>query len=163
MTRNSYFRVPFLLKKLRSLHDQKWLNDIQAVPKLRTYRIFKQEFLTEKYVSMDIPKHKRSAMAMSRCGVRPLRIETGRYKGESLEDRICIFCDNNEIETEKHFLLHCPSYKYKRNELFGKLEICNASNLTLDDNLFKNLIVSYPRKVIYQAYKMKQSNIQNTF
>jgi hypothetical protein len=35
---------------------------------------------------------------------------------------------------------------------FGKLGICNT--LTLDDNLFINLIANYPRKVtkfIYQA------------
>jgi hypothetical protein len=52
---------------------------------------------------MDIPKHERSAMAMFRCGVLPLRVETGRYKGEPLADRMCTVCENNEIETEKHF------------------------------------------------------------
>jgi hypothetical protein len=83
-------------------------------------------------------------------------VETGRYKGEPLEDRICTFCENNEIETEKHFLLHCSLYENIRNDLFRKLGICNI--LPLDNNLFRNLIVNYPRKVaksIYQAYKIR--------
>jgi hypothetical protein len=27
---------------------------------------------------------------------------------------MCVLCDQNEIETEKHFLLHCSLYKITR-------------------------------------------------
>lgn len=40
---------------------------------------------------------------MFKCGVPPVRIETGRYKGERVEDRISILCDLHKIETEEHF------------------------------------------------------------
>ena len=59
---------------------------------------------------------------MFRCGVLPFRLETGRYKGEPVEDRICSVCDLNVVETEKHFLLQCPYYNDQRNSLFVKIE-----------------------------------------
>ena len=39
-----------------------------------------------------------------------LNIERGRYtrRKTARKDRLCNSC--NEIETEKHFLLHCPKY-----------------------------------------------------
>jgi ssDNA-binding Zn-finger/Zn-ribbon topoisomerase 1 len=41
-----------------------------------------------------------------RCGVAPLKIETGRYERKELNERLCINCDN--LEDEKHVLLKCP-------------------------------------------------------
>ena len=41
----------------------------------------------------------RAAYAKFRCGLAPLRIETGRYLGQPLEARICPFCPNH-IEDE---------------------------------------------------------------
>lgn len=49
-------------------------------------------------------KNMRSNMAQVRCGMLPLRVETRWFRGEPLDDRICLF-DLNEIETEEHFLL----------------------------------------------------------
>lgn len=50
---------------------------------------------------------KRSKLAMFRFGVLPSGIETGRYKGEPVEDRRCNLCDLNEIETEKlYYIVH---------------------------------------------------------
>jgi hypothetical protein len=72
---------------------------------------------------MDIPKPLRSTMAMFRCGVLPLRIETGWYKGEPVEDRICTMRNLNEIESEQHFLLFCPSYKEQRKILYNETGI----------------------------------------
>lgn len=51
---------------------------------------------------------KRSKLAMFRFGVLPSGIETGRYKGEPMEDSRCNLCDLNEIETEKliYYIVH---------------------------------------------------------
>ena len=46
--------------------------------KLRTYRTFKNEFVTEPYLGIIVHKKYRSAYAKFRCGVAPLKIETGR-------------------------------------------------------------------------------------
>ena len=46
-------------------------------------------------------------MAQLRCGILPLRIETGRYVGESPDERLCKLCNGPAIEDEKHVLLNC--------------------------------------------------------
>ena len=59
-----------------------------------------------------------SAFAKFRCGVAPIRIETGRYEGLSIEERICPFC--SDIEDEKHVLLDCKVYNDLRTSLLDK-------------------------------------------
>ena len=86
--------------------------------KLRTYKLFKSEFKVEVYCKMLLPLKHRSAFAKFRCGVAPIRIETGRYEGLSIEERICPFCSN--IEDEKHVLLDCRVYNDLRTALLDK-------------------------------------------
>jgi hypothetical protein len=50
---------------------------------------------------LDIPKPLRSTIAMFSCGVFPLQIETWRYKGDPIKDKICTMCNLNEIKSEK--------------------------------------------------------------
>ena len=47
-------------------------------PKLRTYILFKEKFETEWYVQHSLSRKARSLLAQFRCGVLPLKIETGR-------------------------------------------------------------------------------------
>ena len=68
-------------EKIRFNLETTWKNDLQHVPKLRTYSLLKSNYIVEKYITLDIPKPIRSTMAMFRCGVLPPRLETGRYKG----------------------------------------------------------------------------------
>ena len=63
----------------------------------------------------------RAAFAKFRCGVPPLRIETGRFENKPLEERKCPFYDN--IENEKHVLLDCNMYSDLRHELFNRATI----------------------------------------
>ena len=73
--------------------------------KLRTYRSFKNEFITEPYLSIIVHKKYRSAYAKFRCGVAPLKIETGRYgvNRVPVEERLCETC--NSVEDEFHVLM----------------------------------------------------------
>ena len=86
-------------KKNRSYFETAWINDLQQVPKLRTYSLLKSNYVVEKYITLDIPKYTyiRSTMSMFRCGVLPLRFATGRYKGEPVEDTICSMYNLNEV------------------------------------------------------------------
>ena len=49
--------------------------------KLRTNKLFKNTYQMEQYCKTIMPMSHRSAFAKFRCGVTPLRLETGRYKG----------------------------------------------------------------------------------
>ena len=148
-------------EKLRSNMEISWLHNIQYLPKLRTYSILKSRYNTEDYVKLDIPKPLRSTMAMFRCGVLPLRIETGRYKGEPVEDRICTMCNLNEIESEKHFLLFCPLYKEQRKILYNEIGV--HVNLNQIDSVFTTIICAFPRqtaKFIYNSYNVRQEHMR---
>ena len=109
--------------------------------KLRTYKLFKFSYSTEQYLLQNIPIRYRSAFAKFRCGVAPLKIETGRYERLDLDKRLCFNCDN--IEDEKHVLLTCPLYEDLRQSLFIDIIQQNYMFLTLSDDekfifLFKN-------------------------
>ena len=104
--------------------------------KLRTYRTFKYEYKSERYISNVIPRMHRSAYAKFRCGVAPLRLETGRYERLQLDERFCFHC-TNEIESEKHVLLECPLYDDLRYRLFSAIscEILNFGIFSDDEKL----------------------------
>jgi hypothetical protein len=108
-----------------------WFDDINRVEaacgggrggnKLRTYKGFKLQFGTESYVRhVVVPSH-RSAYAKFRCGVAPIRLETGRYERLAIGERKCIFCDIDTVETEEHVLLHCSLHQDLRDELFSTI------------------------------------------
>ena len=90
--------------------------------KLRTYRTYKTEVKTERYLTIQIPRNVRRTVALFRSGSLPLSIETGRYTRprKPVEERICRLCDTNCVECEKHFLMACPLYDDFRYELFTK-------------------------------------------
>ena len=75
--------------------------------KLRTYRTYKNVYITEQYLNSIMPYYYRSAYAKFRCGVAPIRLETGNYERLPEELRTCFNCLNS-IENEEHVLLKCP-------------------------------------------------------
>ena len=97
--------------------------------------LFKNEYRVESYVTMCLSRRQRSLMAQFRAGVLPLRIETGRFTRESIESRVCIFCNQNAVENETHFLLHCNLYNDLR-ELYLNSDIENWLLLSDGEKLF---------------------------
>ena len=53
------------------------------------------------------------------------------------EDRVCIYCHNNETEDEVHFLINCPKYSLVCTKLFSYIEkLCkNFKDLTNENKL----------------------------
>ena len=87
--------------------------------KLRTYKQIKFDFGTTSYVKdHHLTRAQRSALAKFRCGVAPLRLETGRFEGMSLEERLCPLCQT-EIETEVHSIIKCSAFNDLRTTLFN--------------------------------------------
>ena len=84
--------------------------------KLRTYNKFKQVFEVEPYVHKLMSRGRRSALAKFRCGVAPIRLETGRYENLPVEQRLCPFCETS-VEDELHVVLICPMYNDLRMPL----------------------------------------------
>ena len=103
--------------------------------KLRTYRLFKNYFSPEKYCEIIMPPRHRAAFSKFRCGVAPLKIETGRYSGLPVSERKCPFCDS--VEDESHVILDCYLYNDLRETLFDRASVLdhNFMNLTKQDKL----------------------------
>ncbi|XP_048743557.2 uncharacterized protein LOC125656974 [Ostrea edulis] len=137
-----------------------WENEVFKVPKLRTYVSIKSTFGRENYVTLDMPKYFRSIMSQFRCGILPLRIETGRYYGEPAVERICLLCSLNCVEDEIHFLLYCPLYSKLRTTLF---ENTGFDQMSMSDvEVLRMLITNYPRqlaKYLYSSFSLRQSII----
>ena len=71
------------------------------------YVHIEDRFETENYCKIPLRFTHRSAFAKFRCGVAPLRIETGRYENLRLNERMCSVC-SGEVEDEAHVLFWCP-------------------------------------------------------
>ena len=93
-----------------------------------------------------------------------MRIETGRYKGENVEDRICEFCNQNAIEDEIHFIFKCDLYCLERAYLFDGNKLQDNENITNEQKLFclfenhVNKIANY----VKVCYNKRRNILYNT-
>ncbi len=107
--------------------------------KQRTYCTFKQSFSTEPYLRL-LNKSHRSALAKFRCGVAPICIETGHYEQLALNDRQCILCQADSIESEEHIIL--KSDAYIRDDLFVHIRTIYPHFNNLSDSNKLSFILS---------------------
>ena len=119
--------------ELSDLMHEEWSSTICHKPKLRNYVKFKQDINVEEYVTINISRSQRSLLAQLRMGILPLNIETGRYLRKTLNERLCLLCNQNTIEDEFHFLFSCPVYNDERTN-FCQL-ISGFENLIPDEQL----------------------------
>ena len=113
-----------------------WCINVNALAdgkKLRTLNCLKMSLVLRNMLNWLCQKKYRSALCKFRCGVAPIRIETGRYERLNVTDRISNICDNhdNEIEDEKHVIMKCTLYNDLRETLFS-----DASDVSSDFNNF---------------------------
>ena len=135
-------------------------------PKLRTSALFKINLKTEFYVSLLIPKCKRSIFCQFRSGILPLAIETGRYRNVPADERLCEICNLNLVEDEIHFLCFCPRYQELRTEVYKNVlsldclfpQYTDAEKLRiLMDDRFVKLTINF----IYGAWQIRQNIMFN--
>ena len=117
-----------VISSLLDLYKIDWIQDINRESamsglghnKLRTYRLFK----TESYLYYPVTRAHRRSCARFHCGVAPLRLEIGRYKGLAESERVCFNCEDT-IENKEHVLLVCPLYDDLRQTLLQTM--CGTS------------------------------------
>ena len=118
--------------------ESQWRLNVESKPKLRNYKLYKTELSPEPYVTKNLNRYKRSIFAQLRCGILPLNVEIGRFRGVEFENRLCNLCNLNEVETETHFLLECPAFN--RNPLYQSCNF-NAHDNTNEDTI-NNLMLN---------------------
>ncbi len=145
-------------EKLNLYVAEKWNASVTSKPKLRTYRLFKTELKPEWYVENFVGRFQRSVFARLRCGVLPLQIEVGRFRGQSVEQRICQLC-KNAVETEIHFLFECPVFD--RDEF---LRLTTLNQVPDNSEKMKICMENYQRqtvKFVVRLWNERQNLITN--
>lgn len=91
--------------------------------KLRTYKLFKNAFGLEPYLTKIHDSRYRNAITRFRLSSHNLKIELGRHSRPKIPvaQRICQNCLSNKVEDEKHFLLECQKHSNERNKLLSVL------------------------------------------
>ncbi len=121
---------PFLYlfrARLGSLAAERWMQSVLSKPKLRTYKLFKHDLKAEDYVNCLMTRFQRSTFAKLRCGILPIQIEVGRFRGQKECDRKCPMC-KTAVESEIHFMFECPVYDVIRNEFLMNIGADPSSN-----------------------------------
>ena len=118
--------------KIVEIMGNDWKEQVNNKPKLRTYKLFKKEFKPSNSVFIN-NRVKRSLISKFRMGILPIAIETGRWRGMELQNRVCEICGNGDIEDEMHFLLKCAVYDDLRLDVFEKCKTKNDMFLQLND------------------------------
>ena len=133
-------------KKLRNKFIEEWHNDLAGLnmktgetSKLRFYKLFKTSFGREPYLDHIKDFNLRKIITKFRCSDHSLEIEVGRHKNLKVDERICKLCDKEDVESETHFLLLCPTYAQNRKHYFANI----GSQNWLDTLLCKDIGTSY--------------------
>jgi len=91
--------------------------------KLRLYNKLKGSFTPEPYLMNIRNRNQRMWLSRFRTSAHKLRVETGRYTNPKtpLEQRLCVYCDTGECDTELHAIIFCKTFKLKRQCFFGRV------------------------------------------
>ena len=110
---------------------------------------------------LNLSRRQRSLLAQFRSGVLPLRIETGRYRNERLDRRICEFCHSGSVEDELHFLLHCNFYEDLRDIYINPcFDITSTTNETEKLKLlFRQCNVRNTAKFVEKAFLRRKDSL----
>ena len=73
---------------------------------------------TEEYVRYQHDRQGRSLLAQLRCGILPIKIETGRFSNIEPDKRLCELCEMKKVEDEIHFVCECPIYDVIRKTMY---------------------------------------------
>ena len=104
------------------LHDeyiQTWSSNVLHNDKCITYRIFKEVFEFESYLTL-LPERLRILFTQFRLTNTKLPIETGRWFNIDRNKRYCTLCNRNEIGDEFHLLFQCDTLRDQINRFLTR-------------------------------------------
>ena len=135
--------------------------------KLSTYRLIKNTFSFENYLSAIRCKKYRSIYTSIRISAHQLAIEKDRYAKPFIPrgQRLCRICSKSQaIEDEKHFLLECCAYEKERQntlaeiyKIYPQIEKLNTLDkfiylMTAEGNICQKV-----SKFCYDSYEVRKT------
>lgn len=158
----SDINIPFNLIKQRILdiYRQSWYASVNNSNRLLMYSRYKHDLIFENYLDFISEKKYRIALSQFRLSSHELEIERGRYTNVGRDDRICLFCNRNQIENEYHFLLTCPFYTELR-KTYLKRYYYQWPTLNKFDNLMstsnRTIVINLAKHVYFSSRLRKQN------
>ena len=153
-------------EKMKAEYFNIWKLNLKNSRKLAFYHSFKVTYETEKYLDFIKNFDQRRQFSKFRISNHKLAIEIGRYEKQEIDQRLCIFCNCNEIETEEHMFLYCPFYSRLRLDFLQKIQV-NIQNIDLNTNFIHKLLNSknqmeifYTSKFISKCFQLRDSKTQ---
>ena len=138
---------------------QTWKSDILTNRKLFLYNNFKCEFEYESYLDIVRDKPLRQLLTKLRLSSHTLRIETARYGRNRIDraERLCLYCDQRQLDDEFHFICQCPvmqdirnkyikTYFTRRPSVYKLCELFKSTNKTILTNLCKFIKEAFQRR-----------------
>ena len=134
--------LDFITKSIKQKYITFRKHEVENSSKLSFYCTFKEDWRLEKYLTtikdINIKKNK-TPFTRFRISNHKLMIEYSRYQKITQEERLCMFCQSNEVEDEYHFTMSCEAYASLRNNFLSTLS--NAS--TIDTNQRPDVVSRY--------------------
>ena len=120
LRKSKYLIKKIVIGKLKELYFKAWKTELvnddrregNQTNRLRTYRLFKQNFNFEPYLNI-LNFKQRQALTKLRIGNHRLESELGRHKHIKAADRIYKICKDG-VEDETHFLVKCKNFENTR-------------------------------------------------
>ena len=114
----------------------------------RRFLKFKKEYFQESYLLHSKDLNHLTALTKLHMNSHILAIERGRHSKPKIgkENRLCKYCDLNEVEDEQHFLQRCTLYETLRRNLL-KATALETSKLS-DEDTFVSLMSSQDGKIV---------------
>ena len=146
-----------------------WKSNLEKSKKLRFYESFNERYEEEMYLQTIHDFNQRKQFTKFRISNHQLAIEKSRYLPQKIQasQRLCIFCDKHEVETEEHLLYQCSLYNNLRHDFFQKLNIRNyplidKEMLKRTNDLFNSeneKVIYYLSKFIYKCFQLRQEEV----
>lgn len=97
--------------------------DLRINKVLTLYKNVKINFGYESYLDIILSRKLRIAFTKLRLSAHNLRIETGRYGRNRIDqnERLCLLCNTNNVEDEFHFMFKCEVYSTLRKKYIKRL------------------------------------------
>ena len=94
-------------------------------------------------------------------GILLLSIETSRYQDIPIEHRFYIYCSQNCVESEMHFMLYCDKYNDLRFNLFNEARVNYPLLDVMEPEVIIRLLMSdsvikFTANYICKAYERRQ-------
>ena len=139
------------------VYRQEMMSNIHQVSRGYTYQHLVDSFCMQYYLLKPLDDICKKYIARFRMSSHCLNIEHGRYRNELRENRLCTFCNQNDIEDEFHFILKCPFYStlrqtyikpyyYRNPSVFKLVQLLSVQNVKELRNLGKYLCCACKRR-----------------